>query len=101
MPILYELETLIKRTQDATLKRRARELRDRLSQRPMSEILNLVPGETVIAKAKICGVSRQTFYTWLNGSIPHPKQAARLAKVTGVSIAEIRGSTPRAPASAP
>jgi DNA invertase Pin-like site-specific DNA recombinase len=99
--LLNELDTLIKRTRDPALKRRAAKLRDKLAQRPMPEILNLVPGETVIAKAKACGVSRQTFYTWLNGSVPHPKQAARLAKITGISIAEIRGSAPRSAAPAP
>jgi hypothetical protein len=75
------------------IKRRAQELRDRLALRPMTEILAAVPGSTITAKARACGVSRPTFYTWMNGARPKKAPAARLAKITGFSIAEIRGSS--------
>jgi len=83
------------------IKRRARELRDKLSVRPMREILARIPDKTVAAKARACGVSRQTFYTWMNGSRPKKRPAARLAAITGFTIAEIRGSSAPAPPTAP
>jgi transcriptional regulator with XRE-family HTH domain len=60
---------------------------------PMQTVLDQVrPGEPVAAKAKAVGVSRQTFYYWLNGTTrPNKKQAKRLASMTGFTIDEIRG----------
>jgi hypothetical protein len=83
------------------IKRRARELRDRLSVRPMKEILARVPGTTVTTRARVCGVSRQTFYTWMNGARPKKAQAAQLAKITGFTIAEIRGFASSPPTASP
>jgi DNA invertase Pin-like site-specific DNA recombinase len=61
--------------------------------RQFQEILDAVPGKTIAEKARRCGVSRQTFYTWMNGSKPYSKQVSKLAKASGYSIAEIIGST--------
>lgn len=59
---------------------------------PMGEILAAVPGETVTARAKLCGISRQTYYSWLREEYrPNPKQAHRLRKLTGHSLIEIMG----------
>jgi hypothetical protein len=100
-PVLSELEILIANTFDATTRQLAIKLRDRLVKKPMAEILNAIPGNAVKDKAKLCHVSRQTFYSWERGAIPNPQQAKRLAEVTGYSVAEIRGSsTPSPPAPA-
>jgi DNA-binding XRE family transcriptional regulator len=99
-PVLAELDILITNTFDTAVREMATKLRDRLMQRPMAEILNAVPGQTVTDKAKCCQVSRQTFYSWERGAIPNPRQAKRLAEVTGYSVAEVRGSSaPSPPAS--
>jgi hypothetical protein len=90
-PVLELLENVIKRTRDPVTKRRASILRDTLSQRPMAEIINAVPGSTITAQAALCKVSRQTFYNWMNGAVPNTRQAQRLTKITGYTIAEIRG----------
>jgi len=67
----------------------ARSLRPKVS---MSEILVKVPGASVTDQAETVGVSRQTWYNWLDGKgRPHPGAAKRLAKITGVSEEVIRG----------
>lgn len=41
-------------------------------------------------RAKLCGVSRQNFYCWLNGKYrPSPKQALKIIKITGHRLEEI------------
>jgi hypothetical protein len=85
---------------DPEISRRAADLRDRLLQRPMPKILDLVWGDTITEKARRCGVSRQTFHSWMNGARPNPRQAIRLAKLTDLSVAEIRGSSATTPAAA-
>jgi hypothetical protein len=97
-PVLSELDILIASTFDATVRQLAIKLRDRLVRRPIAEILNAIPGQTVKDKAKRCQVSRQTFYSWERGATPNPQQAKRLAEVTGYSVAEIRGSSAPSPA---
>jgi hypothetical protein len=59
---------------------------------PMAVVLEKVrPGEPVAVKAKAVGVSRQTFYYWLQGvTRPNKKQAQKLAKLTGIPVEEIR-----------
>jgi hypothetical protein len=59
----------------------------------MAEVLaEVLPGEPVAVKAKSLGVSRQTFYYWLQGvTRPNKKQAQKLAKLTDFSVDEIRG----------
>jgi DNA-binding XRE family transcriptional regulator len=57
---------------------------------PMTFILSKVPGDTITEKAEVCGVSRQTYYYWLQGrSRPAWDQAVRLASITGVPVADI------------
>ena len=49
------------------------------------DILALVPGETVAARARNIGVSRWTYYLWLDGRVrPNEERAARLAELTGI-----------------
>jgi hypothetical protein len=78
---------------DPIIEKRLAQLNDKLARRPIAEIIAMIPGETDAAKARACGVSRQTFHNWRNGTIPQKAHAVRLAKVTGFSIAEIRGSS--------
>ena len=64
--------------------------RDRLKLPPMSAILNKVPGLTVKDRARSIGVSRQTYYGWLNGrSRPNSKQARRLQELTDIPFTKI------------
>lgn len=60
---------------------------------PMSAVLPMVPGRTIVEKSKNCGVTRQAYYNWLNGEArPSLKQAQLLAKLTGLSAAAIHGA---------
>lgn len=54
---------------------------------PMSEILALVPGESIMARVKLLGISRQTYYNLLEGGMrPSVLVAERIAQVTGVDV---------------
>lgn len=84
---------------------RAKRLRDQL-RLPMSEILKKVPGDSILKKAANCGISRQAYYAWINGiSRPNPTQGKKLAKMTGLTVEQIRGreiySPPRVNAAVP
>lgn len=69
-----------------------RKLKNRRSIVAMTEILAAVRGDTITQRAIMCGVSRQTYYSWLNENTrPNPKQAHRLANLTGYSLVEIMG----------
>ena len=86
------VERLIKAGGNEGVTRRAMKMRARLTATPMSIILDKVPGASVIEKAKALGVSRQTFYYWLDGvTRPNIRQARKLNKITGLSVEEIRG----------
>ena len=53
---------------------------------PMQDILDRVPGESVTDRAATAGVSRQTWYNWLNDrGRPDGAAAKRLAALTGVA----------------
>lgn len=71
----------------------ARRLRHRLQPAmEMADILALVPGDTVTAQAELLEVSRQTYYTWLEGrGRPGEEAAARLAELTGIAEDVILG----------
>lgn len=57
---------------------------------PMSYILSKVPGDTIREKVENVGVSRQTYYYWIQGrSRPSLPQAERLAELTGIPIRAI------------
>jgi transcriptional regulator with XRE-family HTH domain len=67
----------------------------RMDLTPMDYVLELVPGETVTEKSNLIGVTRQTYYHWLNGrSRPSIQQAKRLSKLTGIPEEELRISEP-------
>jgi DNA-binding XRE family transcriptional regulator len=58
---------------------------------PMAEILAKVPGDTLAARARAIGVSRQTMYVWAQEKFrPSTEQATIIAELTGVPIDEIR-----------
>src|SRR5580658_8361495 len=58
---------------------------------PMAEILAKVPGDTLAARARAVGVSRQTMYVWAQERFrPSPEQAATISELTGVPVAHIR-----------
>jgi DNA-binding XRE family transcriptional regulator len=58
---------------------------------PMAAILAKVPGDTLAARARAVGVSRQTMYVWAQEKFrPSTEQATIIAKLTGVPIEEIR-----------
>jgi DNA-binding XRE family transcriptional regulator len=58
---------------------------------PMAEILAKVPGDTLAARARAIGVSRQTMYVWAHERFrPSPEQAATISELTGVPVAHIR-----------
>lgn len=89
------VERLIKTGGNEGITRRALKMRARLTAMPMSAILDKVPGASVIEKAKALGVSRQTFYYWLDGvTRPNIRMARKLNKITGVSVEDIRGQMP-------
>jgi transcriptional regulator with XRE-family HTH domain len=85
-------ERLIKLTKgDSIATAEALALRDQIRM-PLSKVLQLVPGHNVSEKCRKLGISRQTYYGWMNGrSRPNHKFANRLAKLTGLRAAEIRG----------
>jgi transcriptional regulator with XRE-family HTH domain len=78
---------------DESVSRAIEKVQRLLTVMPMAVVLEQVrPGEPVAAKAKAVGVSRQTFYYWLQGvTRPNKKQAQKLAKLTGYAVDEIRG----------
>lgn len=85
------LDQLIRVAPDRFTKRRAMKMRARLAL-PMEQVLDKVPGKSVIAKADHLGVSRQTIYAWIDGTMrPNLKRAKQLAKLTGFDVDEIRG----------
>lgn len=81
---------------------RIMEIRDQIDMRPMSEILNFVPGKSARERALACKITTSTYYSWMRGeSRPLLPQARKLSALTGYSIAEIRGSAASAAALAP
>jgi DNA-binding XRE family transcriptional regulator len=85
------LSDLAKSKDDRWVSVRAKRLRDQM-QRPMETILRKVPGKTITDKAYACGVSRQAYYAWLRGiSRPNVEQAKVLARLTGLTVEQIRG----------
>jgi hypothetical protein len=74
----------------------ARKLLDRIQMLPMHDVLDKVPGDTWVAKAAAIGVTRVTLHGWLTGRCrPYPQQARRLAEITGLDAAVIRGTRSR------
>jgi len=70
----------------------ALKLRERLKL-PMTLVLDrLWPAESISEKVRRLGVTRQTYYGWLNGLFrPEGELAKRIAKLTGFDEDEVRG----------
>jgi hypothetical protein len=84
---------LVKSSPDDAVSRAALKVQRLLTAVPMAVVLDQVrPGDPVAVKAKAVGVSRQTFYYWLDGvTRPNKKMARKLASMTDFSADEIRG----------
>jgi transcriptional regulator with XRE-family HTH domain len=90
--VLKAVERLMKVAPSSSLERFAIRMRSRMNAMPMADILAKMPGDTITAKARALGVSRQTIHYWLNGETrPDDVQARKLEKLTGFSVAVIRG----------
>jgi DNA-binding XRE family transcriptional regulator len=84
-------DLLVKMTEDEPepISRAAKKLREKLGMRSMRVVLDMLEGSAT-ARAKQIGVSRQSYYAWINGrQRPNLKQAKKLEKLTGVPANEI------------
>lgn len=85
------LDRLIKISPNDDMLRRAQRMRSR-HMLPMDAVIEKIPGDTIVAKAKRVGVARQTMYYWAAGYCRPSKSKARLvASLTGYDYAAIRG----------
>lgn len=77
---------------DKAVQRDARRIMARINAVPMAEILAQVPGDTMLQKAAAIGVTKTAVWYWHHGyNRPRSKAAKRIAKLTGLSVAAIRG----------
>ena len=62
----------------------------------MARILDKLPGApSIMARAKLLGVQRQTIYNWLNGiSRPNWRLALEISRLTDIPAADIHGQSP-------
>ena len=89
--LLALIERIIELSPDAGIIARAESMKNRLSL-SMEKVLAKVPGETVVEKVKLIGITRQAYYGWLSGtSRPNIVKAKRLARLTGYEWQSIRG----------
>ena len=59
---------------------------------PMRLVLDKVKGDTTVEKAKLVGVSRNTWYAWYRGEIrPNKHQALKLSELSGVPAEKFQG----------
>lgn len=59
---------------------------------PMAEVLDRLPGKSIIAKCEAAGISRNTWYAWYEGRVrPNKEQAERVAKLTGIPADKFAG----------
>ena len=87
-------------SKDQAIRWRAKEIQDRLAAIPMAMILAEVPGDSIKAKCKKIGISKQTFHYLKRGvNRPETRLARKLAKLTPYTVAEIRGRSDLASAS--
>lgn len=94
----YQLDQLAVLLSDPSLAQRAQKVRERIRGQicmlPMDKILAKVPGDTIAARARACGISRETYYAWEQGrNRPRLRLAKRLAAITGYSLTQIRGQS--------
>ena len=88
------VEALLKLDLYKDVRESAEELQRRL-QLPLTEALSKVPGESIAARARRLGITRQTYYQWLNGRArPNNEMARRLSELTGIPESQIRGVRP-------
>ena len=89
------IEQVIKLEPDMGTMQYALKMRERL-RLPMSVVLaKLYPELTVNEKSEKLGVTRQAYYSWLNGiSRPSTRLSKKLAALTGYDAADIRGKLP-------
>jgi transcriptional regulator with XRE-family HTH domain len=65
----------------------------RIKRVPIADVLAAVAGDTLPQKAKLIGCSKSLIYYWANGTLrPSVRSARRLAKVSGYSVEQIRGT---------
>ena len=65
---------------------------------PMWRVLAKVPGDTVVDKCEMIGISRQAYYDYLRGvSRPNEQQAKKLQSLTGFKAKDIRAGGHSAP----
>ena len=82
---------LAKISPDAAVAANAKKMLYRLAV-PMEKVIDAIPAETVVGKARHIGVTRQTIYDWLKGtSRPKKAMAHKLHRITGYDADEIRG----------
>lgn len=86
------VEQLIELNPDGSTLAYALKMRERLKL-PMSVVLSkLWPEISLIDRCRRLGISKQTYFGWLNGLYrPDDRRARRLAKETGFSAEDIRG----------
>ena len=91
--LVAAVKHVIKNSPDDNVSRAAMKVQRLLTATPMTVILaSLWPERSNIAKADALGVSKQTFYYWLDGTTrPNMKAAKKIARLTDYSVAEIRG----------
>jgi len=89
------VERLIALEPDMGTLHHARKMRERLKL-PMSVVLeSLYPDLSVVEKVEKLGVTRQAYYSWLNGlSRPSVKLSKKMAALTGYDAEDIRGQLP-------
>jgi transcriptional regulator with XRE-family HTH domain len=86
------VEQLIELNPDGSTLAYALKMRERLKL-PMSVVLaKLWPELSLIDRCRRLGISKQTYFGWLNGLYrPDDRRAKKLAKETGFSAEDIRG----------
>lgn len=92
------VERLIELDPDTGTRHYALKMRERLKL-PMSVVLErleqTLPELTVAERAEKLGVTRQAYYSWLNGvARPNTKVSKKLSALTGFSADDIRGKLP-------
>lgn len=69
-----------------------RRLQEAMGLMPMRVVLGEIAGKNIAVKAKLVGVSRNTWYAWQRGEIrPNKKQADRISELIGVPADKFRG----------
>lgn len=58
----------------------------------LAKILEMIePDGSIVARARLIGISRQTLYDWMTGrSYPNKVKAKRLSKLTGIPVEVFR-----------